>query len=217
MEDYGGIENLNLFPKPEEKEKREEKKLFEIEKNEESGSMMFFSEDDIDNYVDLPLRESVKKLYNEKGIKIIDSSANKEDITKGEVYIIIDSEYLSKENKEMAESIGDISRDHEGKRDKEGLTIKVDINEDSTVKEIEEEMNKKISLLEAQEPSWIPLKNAQEIREEHNLDDDEYENDEEMKKEENAEFAYDNETDKFFISKWHKDITERWRKEDKKE
>ena len=85
-----------------------EKTLSEINPIEgESANQMLYSESDIEKYVELPLREPVRVLNAEKGIRTIDCSANRKNIEgreHGEAYIVIEAEGLFEDNRAFAET-----------------------------------------------------------------------------------------------------------------
>lgn len=84
--------------------------LSQVEPIEERGISVQGSED-LKEVVESPLLEACQILY-EKGIRTIMSSANKKDLSVGEVYIIIDHDTLSPENKKLAESMGKLHTTH---------------------------------------------------------------------------------------------------------
>ena len=84
------------------------KKRFEILKTLqdvepiEEGGLVPTTADDLDRIVEEPLLEACKIFFN-KGIKTVMSSANRKDIESSEVHVVIEYDSLSEENKEIAE------------------------------------------------------------------------------------------------------------------
>ncbi|MEI6237241.1 MAG: hypothetical protein WCP03_01400 [Candidatus Saccharibacteria bacterium] len=66
--------------------------------------MPIVDREDLKNYVELPLLGICEELYD-KGIVTVASSANKQDIDSGYCSLLINFESLSKENKDIVQSI----------------------------------------------------------------------------------------------------------------
>jgi hypothetical protein len=107
-----------------------------IDPIEEGGSNKITKED-LEIFVEAPLLEACKILY-EKGIETVFSSANKKDISSGYAYLAIDFESLSEKNKKIALELGEIGKMH-GSIIKDGVYIKIPINRSSTVGEVKQE------------------------------------------------------------------------------
>jgi hypothetical protein len=84
--------------------------------------------------VEAPLLEACEVLY-EKGIRTIMSAASKKDLQNGEVYIDIEFDSLSEENKQIALSLGNQFKMH-GSMPMICIKLKFPINTESTVGEI---------------------------------------------------------------------------------
>ncbi len=148
MESY---ENLNNSGK--------EDSISDIEPIEESVGFVIRNESDIEKIIELPLAEACKELYG-KNIETISSSANKKDIESSIIYIEINKETLSLENKEILKQIKkDKKFDYLKISDnKDEKTIKVEILLEKTgfsIKDIRDKVKDFTKKFEGQEPRWI--------------------------------------------------------------
>ncbi len=102
----------------------------------EEGGLLVRNVDDLKELVEAPLLEACQVLFI-KGIKTVFSSANEKDVESGYVYITIDYNTLSEENKKIALNAGELESVH-GSIQSQGVYIKIPITENSTVGEIKE-------------------------------------------------------------------------------
>lgn len=103
----------------------------------EEGGLRVENADDLENLVEAPLLDACK-IFHEKGIETVFSSANKKDVIGGYAHIAIDFEKLNDKNKEIALSAGELGKAH-GSTERPVVYIKIPISENSTVGEIKEE------------------------------------------------------------------------------
>jgi hypothetical protein len=169
----------------------ERNSIEDIEKIEESGNMVFFKESDIDRYVETPLRKAVKEL-TEKGIKTLDTSANKENIDK-EGYIIIEIKSLSDKNLKEAENIGE-KIEYGIIKKSDAIKIVFKIEKGDTVEKIEKKIEEKIKNFEKQEPLWIPQFTAEELKNNFYFKEEEFEKE---------GYYFNPKTEKYVYGLWH--------------
>lgn len=111
----------------------------------EEGSLQPQSREDLSRLVEEPLVDACKILFD-KGIRTWMSSANKKDITSGEVYIIIYADNLTPHNMEVAMRHGKESN----YRNNSYIKIAMPVSTNTTVQEISEYMTKIAAEFEAQ-------------------------------------------------------------------
>jgi len=164
------MENFSNFEKDPLQENKEplKERLEEIEPIEESAGQKITRES-IKELVEAPLIEACEIFYD-KNIRTLSSSANKKDIERGEVHIILDVETMSPENREIAKKEGKEIGDYGGV---EAVEIVIPIKEDDA-SEIQEKSKEIASLFEKQEPQWIEKYSLEEIRDMFFLEDEDF-------------------------------------------
>lgn len=86
----------------------------------------------LENCIEAPLLPACRDLYD-KNILTFSSSANRKDLEQGSVYILLDYESLSAENKKIAEAIGTQTKS----RNHTAIELNMAVTPDTTVQEIE--------------------------------------------------------------------------------
>lgn len=131
--------------------------LSEVEAIEEGG-VVFRNRKDIDKFVEFPLVDACRALYD-KNIQTWQSSANKQNLVMGEVNINLDYESLSEENKLIAEEIGE-----RWKYDTMDLvSLKVPVSENTTISEIQTKMGALVDKFRPQPPVWIEARTVDDF------------------------------------------------------
>lgn len=121
--------------------------LSEVEPIEEGMLDPKSSGRQLETLVEYPLLE-IAKAFTLKGIKTHSSSANKKDVTIGEVYIILDFNSLSENNKKIAEKYQIYEQQYSIKEKLVKITIPV--NKNTTVVEINRKFEEIVGLFENQ-------------------------------------------------------------------
>ncbi len=88
----------------------------------------------LETLIEFPLLEAVK-LFNEKGIRTIFSSANRKDIEIGEVYITLDYDSLNEVNKKTALDFSEVGNSH-GSETQQSVKISIPTHENMTVGDV---------------------------------------------------------------------------------
>lgn len=121
--------------------------LSEVESINEGGSSPK-SREALSGLVEAPLLEACESLFD-KNIQTVFSSANKDDIRSGEVYITIDYDSLTPANQMVARSLGEIHKTH-GSEPKNAVNLTIRVSPETTVGEIRKAAVQIISKFESQ-------------------------------------------------------------------
>lgn len=111
---------------------REGQKLDGVDPIEEGAGIIFRHRDDVGKFVETPLLPAVLELFD-KNIRTLWSTANHKDLLTGEVGFGIDFNSLSLENRITAVKLGEIVVFAE----KPAVSIKIPVNQDTPVGQIE--------------------------------------------------------------------------------
>ena len=135
--------------------------LSEIPAIVESRNKTITAKEQIKELVEKPLLEACLIMYD-KNIRTLATSANKKDIEIGEVYIIIDFDSLSEQNKIVAQEYNKPTN-HDNIN---AVVINIKVNNLTTSKEIEQKSIEIANNFYKQSADWIPkytLENLKDI------------------------------------------------------
>jgi len=133
--------------------------LSEVEPIEGDGSVIVAHKEDLAQIIELPLLSACEELYD-KNIETWQTSANKNDLVNGEVYIIIVFDSLSPQNQEIAKTLNKPYM-HDGRQ---LVKITIPVSERTTVLEIKEAAQGIANKFEQQEAVWIPRYTPEDMR-----------------------------------------------------
>ena len=105
----------------------------------------------IKDIVEPALVKACEHLYD-KNIRSISSSANQKDVASGNAYIEIDYDSLSDENRKIADELCEVY-EYDGNKI---AIIKIPVNENSTIEDIERQGLVITEKFQKQSASWIP-------------------------------------------------------------
>lgn len=135
------------------------KLLTEVESIDEGG-VALKGREDIDALVEFPLVDACRALYD-KNIETWQSSANKKDIERGEVSIIVVYDSLSEENKAIAKQFGEPWQYDET----ELITLSVPVSSNTTVAEIQSQMGDMVNQFKPQPAIWVEARTLEDFKE----------------------------------------------------
>ncbi len=165
---------------------------------EESEGKLFFTKEEIEDFVETPLIEACKVFY-EKNIRTLSSSANEKDLETGEIYIVIDKETLSEENKEIADNVGESVVI----RGKEVVKISIPISEESTEDDIRRKAVDIAEQFKKQKAEWIPKYSAEDIKKIYSLNEEDVKEEKRELLAEELGLYYNREEEIFYESREH--------------
>ncbi len=184
-----------------------EKLISDVEPIDDSAAKLPMNEEQIKEIVEEPLQDAVLDLIKEKGIRTVSTSANKNDIENGYGYIAVDYENLSQNNKRKLDKQGYKTVEYGQKDRYKVVELKFQINKNTTVEEIKKEAQKIVNKFELQEPNWIKEYSVEDVMEIFSYKPEERENFlKEAKEEKSSGYYFNQETQKFYDSKWLHDI-----------
>ena len=134
--------------------------------------MMVTRKEQLSSLVEKPLLSACQILYD-KNIRTTGSSANKKDIGNGKVYITIDFDTLSQENKKIAEDIGKIYQSDEITQ----VKIEIPTDSEDVVEDIQLKAEKIANKFKKQQLLWARVYTLGDLRVMYGYDPE----DEEMK------------------------------------
>jgi hypothetical protein len=143
------------------------KTISSIESIINNRSIAIESRDQLQELVESPLLTACEELYD-KNIPTLSSSANKNDLAAGKVYVNIDYEALSDENKKIAKTFGDphfFAPDNET-----SLQLAIAVNENTTEDEIREKFEKIVRQFHRQ-ALRVKSDTLEDLRKEWKIDD----------------------------------------------
>jgi hypothetical protein len=143
----------------EEETKKKSNSLADIPVIEGSTDKMIWSRDQLKTLIEGPLLQACEELYD-KNIRTISSSANRTDIKTGHVYIIIDFDSLSEENKKIALHF-DSPFEYGGSQ---AVKIIIPVSDKTTVDEISQEAIRISGAFQKQSASWIPKYTLEDLK-----------------------------------------------------
>jgi hypothetical protein len=181
------------------KEQLEAKYLHQIEGNGYSRNQMIVNREMIKDLVESPLVPACEALYD-KNILTLESSANSEDLNRGNVSIVIDYNSLSQENKQFVnEEFGVPIVSGDGIS---VVAIEIPVQRDTTIEEIIGQSLKKTERFKKQPLTWTTTYSLKEVVKSFTGEDD-------FGKYKPEDFSdhlyYDHKSQKFYLSKEHFD------------
>jgi len=113
------------------------------------------TKEQLKNIIELPLLSACEELY-EKNINTLASSANQQDIERGEVYILIDFDTLSDENKKISLNYAESKQDDGHWGGGKTVRITIPVSESSTLNKISLKALEIVRAFRKQPATWIP-------------------------------------------------------------
>ncbi len=153
--------------------------------------------EELEGIIEKPLLAACQELYD-KNIQTVSTSANRENIKAGLVYIDIDYESLSLENREIAERLGKLQERNGHKR----VKIEIPVDEQTSIAEIKQRSKKIAEEFKKQPMTWAPTYAIKDLKEIFGIDPDEHDFDDPQEWEEQGYF-YDEENKVFYLSQEH--------------
>lgn len=113
--------------------------------------------------IELPLREACLRLYD-KGIRTLSCSANREGIRRdGEVWILVDYESMSDENKAIARRVGFLYEDGHNNGGKMTVRLRKRVDWDTTAEYVEEWALQAVDEFKEQPMTWVRTWTREEL------------------------------------------------------
>lgn len=179
------------------KEKRGISSLEDIQPIEHTRNVIIIKREQLKDLVEAPLLEA-SQIFYDKNIETLSSSANKKDIKKGRVYIIIDFNSLSPENQKIAKRYGDVI-DYDNTK---AVKISIPIDNNTLVIEIEQKATEIANSFEKQSMVWAPKFTLEKLKKSYGIDPKDKSCDD-VKVWEEEGYYYDKENDIFYSSQEH--------------
>lgn len=155
--------------------------------------------------VEEPLQAACQILYD-KNIQTLDSTANMKDLSEGasRAGIAIDYNTLSRENRQIAESMGLTPQAYD---DSQAIEISIPMNVDSTIQEVSSAAENIANQFLEQSPSWIPAYTIDDLRKAYGYQSSEDATPEDFTAE---GYFYDSGNKTFYVSQEHFQKKKNW-------